>query len=379
MRCVSLRSLWICSFLLAAVAGSSPAQFFLSEISINPPGVDQGQEFVEIAGSPMASLAGWSLVVIDGDGPFAGIVDTSMSLSMVSTGSNGLALIRDNAVALSPAPNPSTGLFLVDFVPDIENGTSTYLLGFGVAPSTSADLDANDDGVLDTGALTGFHVIDAVSITNNGAGDHQYAEALGGVDIDGLTFTPDAIHRSLSCGGNPGIWIGGDLTTPVGSLIGPYSYDPLEVFGFESSGLPGSMGQTLTPGNPNLYAAQALVEILGVSCPDPSVEFTATSPILGQILTVSIVGAEALAPGFLAYSGPAGPQPPSGSCLIHVDLSSAQIFTMFTTDAAGTFSLPVPLPLVASFECLDLRLQVAILGLATPLVLTNGVRLVLGN
>jgi hypothetical protein len=58
--------------LLARVAG---AQFPLSEVDVNPPGTDQGQEAVEIRGAPGASLSGYYLLAIEGDGTGAGVVD----------------------------------------------------------------------------------------------------------------------------------------------------------------------------------------------------------------------------------------------------------------------------------------------------------------
>jgi len=42
-----------------------------------------------------------------------------------------------------------TSISIVAFTPDIENGSNTFVLGFGTPPSVGDDLDADNDGTLD--------------------------------------------------------------------------------------------------------------------------------------------------------------------------------------------------------------------------------------
>ncbi|MFM7281642.1 MAG: hypothetical protein ACKO32_07675, partial [Planctomycetia bacterium] len=162
----TLRRFLLASLFAGAVAHSTPAQFTLSELFPNPPGADNGQEGVEIRGPANTSLSGYFLVIIEGDGTTAGIVDVVRSLSTLSTGSNGLLLLRDAANVILPAPDAATAIDVTDFSPDIENGTNTYVLGFGTPPAAGTDLDAGNDGTLDV-PLTGFTVVDAVTIVES--------------------------------------------------------------------------------------------------------------------------------------------------------------------------------------------------------------------
>ncbi|MBM3977960.1 MAG: hypothetical protein FJ299_13360 [Planctomycetes bacterium] len=243
----------------ALLASGAMGQFHLTELLPNPPGTDEGQEAIEIQGLPSASLAGYFLLVIEGDGGGAGTIDVRQDLGTFTTGSNGLLLIRDvPATAIGPAPDPNTSVVAFNWTPDIENGTNTYVLGFGAPPAAGTDLDVENDGVLDAGALAGFTVVDAVTLVeNDGAANQAYADDLGfavlgpfdGVSNPGVgSHTPDAVYRLLDGDGKPGPWAGGDVlgTNPGG----PYSFDfaPNEIFGLLEAGL---TALDLNPGNAN--------------------------------------------------------------------------------------------------------------------------------
>jgi hypothetical protein len=249
----------------AALAATSfgalaQAQFTLTEVFVNPPGTDQGQEAVEIQGAPNASLAGYFLLAIEGDASNAGVLDVRQDLGAASTGANGLLLLRDVAATLiHPAPAAATSVFQFDWNPDLENGSNTYVLGFGTPPAAGLDLDADNDGTLDVGALAGFTVVDAVAILENDAGINAgYADDLGFTNLgpfDGISnpavgaHTPDIAYRLLDADGAPLAWAGGDVlgTNPGG----PYTFDyvPNEIFGLLEAGL---TALDINPGNPNV-------------------------------------------------------------------------------------------------------------------------------
>ena len=227
-------------------------QFTLSEIYTNAPGTDNGQEFVELRGVSSASLAGFFLLAVDGDALGAGVVDVRYDLGALSAGTNGLVLLRDSSAAIQPLPESGTTINVLDFAPDIENGSNTYILGFGVAPLLASDLDSNNDGTLDAGALQGFVVVDSVTLTeNDGAENYAYADELGGTVIPANAgFNADALLRTYNANGTPCVWVGGDVlgTNPGG----PYTFDATRFFGFELHGVNlGTTPQTLTPGSVN--------------------------------------------------------------------------------------------------------------------------------
>lgn len=226
---------------LAVAAVASPrasAQFHLSELLLNPPGTDNGQEAIEIVGPASTALTGWSLVIIEGDGTGAGVVDVVLPLDAFSTGADGILLLRDAATVIAPGPC-TTAVFVNDFAPDIENGSNTYLLGNGTPPAATTDLDSDNDGTLNAGALAGFTVSDGVTILeNDGAANVGYADDLGFAVLGPFAgpvpdaHTPDAAYRLFDTGGSPATWLGGDVagTNPGG----PYAFAGLsgEVFGF---------------------------------------------------------------------------------------------------------------------------------------------------
>ncbi len=154
---------------LVAVLAFGPAaraEFQINELLFNPPGGDNGQEFLEIrSDAPGASLAGVWFLAIEGEGGVKGIIDQAVNLSSFATGSNGLFLLRDAATSLVPAPEPATTLAVMDFVPDIENGSNTFLLVRGFTGAVGDDLDLDNDGIAEvaspwTSILHGFSWID---------------------------------------------------------------------------------------------------------------------------------------------------------------------------------------------------------------------------
>lgn len=248
-------ALWI-------VSPASGAILF-NEVFINPPSTDNGQEFVELISSTggVESLAGLTLVIIEGDGASSGVVDQAIALSG-STGSNGLWLQRDSVASIDTSaanagvqgPDPATTVVVSDFLPDIENGSNTYLLvtgydGTGITLGMT-DLDPEGDGMLNITPWTS--VVDGISLIEN---DGDTANGVYASQFSGTTFGPtmgfnaDLIVR-LTSGG----WLIGDVTgTNPG---GAYSVDPTR---FEFVGTSGILANVTpeavaTPGvaNPTL-------------------------------------------------------------------------------------------------------------------------------
>lgn len=216
---------------LATLASASYGAPVINEFFINPPGPDgdSKQEFFEIRDTNNAaiSLTGFTLLAIEGNGTGAGVIDQAISLSGLSTGTNGLFLWQANANVsnIVPGPEAATTINTADFSPDIENGTNTFLLVSGFTGAVGNDLDTDNDGVLNSTPWTS--VADAIGVNESGGTDRTYGAGLGGADFPDLAFTPDVILR----GANNLEWFGFDTlgtNQESTSAFGPYSFAAAE-------------------------------------------------------------------------------------------------------------------------------------------------------
>lgn len=232
-------------FAAVVLARTSSAALVINEVFINPPGTDNGQEFVELRSTTggVESMSGLSLVGIEGDGAGAGVIDFVLDLGSFSTGTNGLFLWRDSSAVINPTPAPATTINEADFNPDIENGSQTFVLVRGFSGTVNQDLDTNNDGVFD-GALPWASVVDAVGlIENDGAANVAYGQALGFLNFTNAGFNADVLFRD----GVTGQWLFADVTgTNPG---GPYTADPLRA-SWAATGT-----ETISPGNVNVSVA----------------------------------------------------------------------------------------------------------------------------
>ena len=86
------------------------------------------------------------------------------------------------------------GFYLATCLPiALENGTITLLLVKGFTGAFGADLDTDDDGVLDSTPWTA--IVDAVAVNDGGASDLTYGIPVLGVAYDGLAFAPGGASR----------------------------------------------------------------------------------------------------------------------------------------------------------------------------------------
>lgn len=239
--------------IVALATGAMAQTTFMSEILINPDGSDNGLETLEITGPANQNMSGWFFIVIEGDdnvtqtGP-AGTVDLVVSLDGLTLGTNGVGIVRDGTLPLNPPADPATGTLVRDFSPDIENGSNTYIIGFGTPPTVGTDLDTNNDGTLDA-PLLGFTVVDSFAMGDGDVkagnpprpavdGYDLYADDFGGYTLpidnyDGpdtptdRTYTPDAVYRLIRPNGTPGEWAAGDVDGRPDDPIfsSPYEFD----------------------------------------------------------------------------------------------------------------------------------------------------------
>ncbi len=156
---------------LATLAASAHAQV-INEFNVSHTGTDS-REFLEIYWTASTDLSMFALLQIEGDGTGAGVVD-SVDI---------------------PGMTDFNGFWVSNFFENrIENGTITLLLVAGWTGSTGMDLDANNDGVLDSEPWAAL--VDGIAVHDNGATDWTY----GGVPVlfpnfDGGTFTVGGASR----------------------------------------------------------------------------------------------------------------------------------------------------------------------------------------
>ncbi|MCS6776862.1 MAG: PEP-CTERM sorting domain-containing protein [Chloroherpetonaceae bacterium] len=255
----TLSQIGLAGLLTLACHSFANAQLRINEFLINPPGSDNGYEFIElISNTPNYSLNNVWLLVVEGEGTARGVVDQAINYTGFSTGSNGLLLHRDSNITLLPPPDPSTTVRVQDFVPDIENGGQTYILALGFTGAVGLDLDTNNDGVLDLTPWTS--VFDAIFYSEDLPNplSANYADDLGGTSFAQQIFTPDAYALLPD-----GTKIAFDVLSA--SPVGPFDIDPAEVI--TATGAPFRGSYRLTPGSANVPepGVMALIAGLGVT------------------------------------------------------------------------------------------------------------------
>lgn len=169
---------------------SSSVPLQISELRVDQGGTDN-DEYFEIRGTPGASLAGYSLVVIgDGTGG-SGQVEALVDLSALSIPADGYLLVAE--------PTFTLGGGVPDFVTaanglNFENSDNvTFLLVEGYTGTATTDVDTNNDGVLDLTPWTA--IADSVAIivgTPGTASEFVYSTTVLGPDGG---FSPSHVYR----------------------------------------------------------------------------------------------------------------------------------------------------------------------------------------
>ena len=200
---------------------SAPAEVFIDEMRIDQFG-DDNDEYIELSTAPGQSLDGYTVIVIGDGSTGSGQVETRIPLIDVTADDNGLVLIADGSTYTLGTPS-------YDFSFDIENSDNiTCLVVYGFSGDDLApDLDAEDDGVLDTTPWVETSYCVALIETDPATeGDQVYCDTQVGPDT---TFVP--AHVYFDCGLE--MWEIG-LIDPVGETDTPGELNP----GCDSGGVP---------------------------------------------------------------------------------------------------------------------------------------------
>lgn len=163
----------------------------LAEIRVDQQGTDT-DEYFEISGEPLGSLAGlWFLAIGDSGTDPGGIVEMAIDLSSWSLGQNGRFVCHESTFgatildgrALTVDPAASHAALGTGDTLNFENSdTVTYLLVRSFTGTLGMDLDAGNDGKLD--ASPWGEILDSVAFVRSGSSDPAYSSTrLGPVQL----------------------------------------------------------------------------------------------------------------------------------------------------------------------------------------------------
>ena len=234
----------------------------LSEVKVNPPGMDEPNEFVELRGPPGMLLRQVYLLAVNGDrGDDPGVVTMVVDLTGVALGSSGLLVVTAGAHPYS-IPSESTTTIATSRLDApggaLGNGSVSILLISSPEPILEgADLDEGNNGVLEE-LPKGAMLLDAVGWNDGDSGDVVF----GGVLLAQSSGTPDAATR-YSYDNTPrsaAAWFNGDL---AGMNSDSLAYDDENV----SVNFP--VGAQLSPGafinTPPTIGLRAISGVIGDS------------------------------------------------------------------------------------------------------------------
>ncbi len=121
---------------------------------------------------------------------------------------------------------------------------------------------------------------------------------------------------------------------------------------------------------------------VGSSCPLAAMSLSTTIPVIGQPASINLTGGPSGAIGLLLFSANAAAVPaavPPSGCLLYTDPMGLGIFTVFSTDALGNWSIGGPVPNDPGLECVTATFQALVSApVAGGFAFSNGVSIVFG-
>ncbi len=237
---------------LAAPAMAADTPVVINEFSASTASTDV--EYIELFAAPNAVLSDYRVLHIEGDAPTLGIVDSVIAVANADANGRSLNNLAANT---------------------LENGTISLLLVTGAFPTTTTDIDIDNDGIVDESL--GLTIVDSIAINDGGTGDLTY----GGVTLtggfDGSSFTPGGASR-IPDGTDTGTvddWARNDF-----DLAGIPNFAGTPVDG-EALNTPGATNALFVPTGPPPATADCLGESLAIGAVQGS---GAASPLVGQVV-----------------------------------------------------------------------------------------------
>ena len=201
--------------------GDGTKQLWISELRVDQQGADT-DEYVEISGTPGASLAGiWILAIGDGGSDIGGVVEMAINLTAWSLGTNGFLVARESSFGttvfggrtLSVASGATDAVIGSGDSMNLENADNvTYMLVQGFTGAVGTDLDTDNDGVQD--ATPWAALLDSVAFMRSGSKEPVYSDVrVGPIELSGTSGMPPHAWRAES-GWQVGGYATWDLDTP---------------------------------------------------------------------------------------------------------------------------------------------------------------------
>ena len=263
-------------------------------------------EYVELAGTPGASLDGLTLLI----------------LSRVSAAQGGEGYVR-TALSLGGQTIPSDGLFLIarfanDFPGEVDlastslffgvRETNTFLLVSGFTGDRRDDLDTDDDGTLDV--IPWNTIADGVARVSGEPDEFEYATqlnlpALGPATLDGEDEAPSLLYRTS----NTRVWTIGDFfgadntpgaPNPEGESS-PQNQDPVSDDVADGASFDVDPGETLS--QTFSFSDPDAGDVVSVDVEDPPTNFSVSAnSSVGNPTTLSITFAPTAAQANQSYA-----------------------------------------------------------------------------
>lgn len=130
----------------------------------------------------------------------------------------------------------------------------------------------------------------------------------------------------------------------------------------------------------NVTLSTAAVSTIGTGCGALAAPTLAgLLPVLGQVGTLTVAGADANATGLLFVSPPAGgPTALTPTCNLYLQQGGMVLFLVFATDGLGGWSFSATIPNDPALNCFPVDAQAFVIGV-NGFAVTNGLHLVLGT
>ena len=188
--------------------GGNPPAIQLSEIrTFDEPTRNDSlplNQYLEISGPANASLNGVSLVIIAAGGTpydYRGFVDSTVKLDGLQLDASGKFLITENNFNI---PGVTTNFNSGGGLVYDKSGTVNVMLAWNFYGSTTTDLDANNDGVLDP-TPPWISLIDSISLTDGNtdpltSGAAYSATVVGPHNNIGIDRLPEHVYRCATDG-----------------------------------------------------------------------------------------------------------------------------------------------------------------------------------
>ncbi|WP_414590445.1 DUF4347 domain-containing protein [Anabaena sp. CCY 9614] len=215
----------------------TPPLRLINEILFDVPSTDTPNEYIELRGTPNATLPnGTYLVAVEGNfGGNSGDIQNIFDLSGKQFGSNGFLVLlqKGSNYSVSPGANVITNMGTgagwgngttssvghrgdSGTTTEIENGSVTFfLIRSAIAPTLTDDIDTNNDGIPDSVVFSNWQILDSVSVLDGtSANDAAYGAIVFRKGTSGGLIQPGATVVNVPLTGTTIGYVGrsGDTT-----------------------------------------------------------------------------------------------------------------------------------------------------------------------